>query len=100
VFDGSRKFAQMRVDLQLLDDPAEFLDPRPDGDLLVRLAAATGGQVLRSPEALVDLLTRRGPALDRSITYQKPLWDHPLIWALMLGLLAIEWIVRRFRGLA
>jgi uncharacterized membrane protein len=100
VFDGERKVAQARRDLQLLDDPAEFLDPRPDGDLLVRLAGATGGRVLRSPEALVDVLTRQHTPFQQTFTYQQPLWDNPLIWALILALLATEWIVRRSRGLA
>ena len=48
--DGEENVAQTRIDLQLLDDPAEFLDPRPDRGTLARLAGATGGQVLTSPE--------------------------------------------------
>lgn len=57
--DGERHVAQTSIDLQLLDDPAEFLDPRPDPEQLSQLAKSTGGRVLRSPEELADLLTRQ-----------------------------------------
>jgi hypothetical protein len=99
-FDGDRQVANTRLGLRLLDDPAEFVDPRPDADRLIQLANATGGQVLRSPQGLVELLTTQGRAGDRIVTYQTPLWDNVRIWALLLGLLAAEWIVRRSRGLA
>jgi uncharacterized membrane protein len=99
-FDGDRQVASTRLGLRLLDDPAEFVDPRPDADRLIQLANATGGQVLRSPQGLVELLTTQGRAGDRILTYQTPLWDNAWIWALLLGLLAAEWIVRRSRGLA
>jgi uncharacterized membrane protein len=98
--DGGRLVAQTGLDLQLLDDPAEFLDPRPDWARLVQLAHSTGGRVLKSPVELVDLLTRQGRTGDRIQISRIPIWDHPLVWTLLLGLLAAEWILRRRRGLA
>jgi hypothetical protein len=98
--DVERNVAQTSVDLQLHDDPAEFLDPRPDPEKLVELAKLTGGRALRSPEELADLLTRHARAADRMLISRKPVWDRAWVWALLLGLLASEWILRRRRGLA
>ncbi len=98
--DGERSVAQASIDLQLLDDPAEFLDPRPDPERLAQLARLTGGRVLRSPEELADLLTRQARAADRMLISRKPVWDQAWVWGLLLGLLASEWILRRRRGLA
>lgn len=98
--NGERKVAQTSVDLQLLDDPAEFLDPRPDPEKLSQLAESTGGRVLRSPEELADLLSRQARAADQTLISRKPVWDHAWVWGLLLGLLASEWILRRRRGLA
>ena len=44
--DGEATAARTTVELQLLDDPAEFVDPRPDPGRLAQLASSTGGQVL------------------------------------------------------
>ena len=98
--EGDQNVAEARVDLQLLDDPAEFLDPRPDRETLTRLASATGGQVLSSPEGLADLLGRHTRAADRTLISRSPVWDRPWVWALLIGLLTSEWILRRRRGLA
>ncbi len=63
--EGEESVAQTSLNLQLLDDPAEFVDPRPDPETLSQLARSSGGQVLKSPEALADLLTRQA-AVGRS----------------------------------
>jgi hypothetical protein len=99
-FDAEHRVAQTGLDLQLLDDPAEFLDPRPDSARLIQLANSTGGRVLKSPDELVELLTRQSRTGDRILISRIPIWDHPLVWALLLGLLVAEWILRRRRGLA
>jgi hypothetical protein len=98
-FDGEQSVAQTAIDLQLLDDPAEFRDPRPDHDRLAQLARSSGGQILKSPEALADLVSRGARAGDRLLVSRQPLWDRSWVWLLLLTLLATEWIVRRLRGL-
>ncbi len=99
-FDGSREVARSDVEIQVRDDPAEFRDPRPDADGLAALAEASGGQVIRDARALAAILSgaKRNP--DLLIVSRTPVWDHPLLWALLVGLLGVEWIVRRRRGLA
>jgi hypothetical protein len=98
--DGEATAAQTTIELQLLDDPTEFVDPRPDSGRLAQLATSTGGQVLKTAEELATLVTHQTRAADRLIVSRRPLWDHPLVWALLLVLLAAEWIIRRRRGLA
>ena len=46
--DGDRVVAQIDVDLQIIDDPAEFHDPRPDHASLLNLAKDTGGRAIQS----------------------------------------------------
>jgi hypothetical protein len=98
--DGERDVAQAGIDVQLLDDPKEFRDPRPDPERLALLARSTGGRVLKAPQELADLLNRQARSADRMLITRRPVWDQPWVWALLLGLLAGEWILRRRRGLA
>jgi hypothetical protein len=79
---------------------AEFRDTRQDDDLLRGLAAATGGryfgpsQIARIPGAIPDrtrVSIRPGPP--------EPLWDRPWVLALLVGVLAAEWIARKRMGL-
>ena len=97
--DGESTVAEATVELQLLDDPAEFVDPRPDPGRLIQLATSTGGRVLKTPEELAALLTDR-PELP-TVWSSREAPSGTIRWSgLLLGLLAAEWIIRRRRGLA
>ena len=61
-YEGNQLAAQAAVDLQLLNDIAEFHDPRPDPDRLRQLAERIGGQVLRSPADLTRVISSYQPA--------------------------------------
>jgi hypothetical protein len=98
--DGELEVSRSLLDLQVIDDPAEFQDPRPDPARLQELAQATGGQVIHRPEELATLLAQAPPASVRVEVTRWPLWDTPLLWLLVLGLLSTEWILRRLKGLA
>jgi hypothetical protein len=98
--NGSKTIAQATLDVQLLDDPVEFHDPRPDTAQLERLAEASGGQVLRTPLDLTRLLGSYSTTEGEVIVQRTPLWDHPLLWGLLLGLLTVDWCLRRWWGLA
>ena len=98
--DGERIVAKSSTPLQMIDDPVEFRDPRPDRASLERLAEASGGHLIRSPSELADLLAAHPDASVRLLVSRWPLWDHPLLWLLLLGLLASEWTLRRRKGLA
>jgi hypothetical protein len=97
--EGDRLVAHSSVDLQVIDDPAEFRDPRPDRAALLELARNTGGTVIESPAALAAALGRHPDASVRKFVTRWPLWDHPLLWFLLLGFLSTEWILRRKKGL-
>jgi hypothetical protein len=99
-FDGEQLVARSTLELQVIDDPAEFRDPRPNPSLLTRIAQATGGSVIQSAEELSSLLGRHQDASIQTIVTRWPLWDTPLLWLLLLGLLTTEWILRRLKGLA
>jgi hypothetical protein len=98
--DGDEVAAKSSVDLQVIDDPAEFRDPRPDHAALGEIARQTRGQVIHTPEQLAGLLARDPNASARVVVTRSPLWDTPLLWVLVMGLLSAEWVVRRRKGLA
>ena len=98
--EGDRAMARSKLDVQILDDSDEFRDPRPDPARLALLAQSTGGSVLAGSEDLARLLERSTEAVDKTVTTRAPLWDTPTVLALVFALLAAEWIVRRWKGLA
>lgn len=100
VLDGDDVVARSSTELQVIDDPAEFRDPRPDPSRLKQLAQATAGRVIRTPTELATLLAGHPEAPVSEVITHSPIWDSPLLWLLMLGLLTSEWIIRRFKGLA
>jgi len=99
-YDGDTVAASSSIQLQVIDDPAEFRDPRPDSAQLKRLAQAASGRVIQTSAELAALLEKHPEASVRTVVTQSPLWDSPLLWLLVLGLLVSEWILRRFKGLA
>ena len=56
--------------------------------------------MIRTPQDLATLLAAHPEATVTEVVTRSPLWDRPLLWLLLLGLLASEWILRRFKGLA
>jgi len=92
--------AQTSIELQVIDDPAEFRDPRPNPSQLKELAQATAGRVIQTPADLATLLAGHPEATVSEVVTRSPLWDTPLLWLLLLGLLSSEWILRRLKGLA
>ena len=98
--DGDSVVATSSIPLQVIDDPAEFRDPRPDSAQLERLAQAASGRVIHTPFDLAALLAQHPQASVRTVVARSPLWDSALLWLLFMGLLVSEWILRRSKGLA
>jgi uncharacterized membrane protein len=98
--DGDREVARTSLDLQVIDDPVEFRDPRPDRAQLEGLARATAGRVIQTPAELASLLAQHPQASVRRVVTRSPVWDNPWLWLLFLGLLSAEWLLRRRKGLA
>jgi hypothetical protein len=73
----------------------ELSDTNMRRDGLQRIAQLTGGRLL-APEEMAKL----GSLLDAkpittSVRSERPLWDGWLVAALLIGLLGMEWILRR-----
>jgi uncharacterized membrane protein len=90
--------ARATADLMILPDLDELLQPRARPEVLERLAEATGGQRLDGTEELVSLLWRMPAESGDSIVSRQPLWDSTWLWSLLVGLLAVEWVMRRRSG--
>ena len=88
------------LNIQVLDDPFELQNPFPNHELLSRIAAVSGGKVLTDADALARELERIPVKIGAPEVRKTPLWSRWPLLALLLGLLAAEWIWRRSVGLA
>ena len=88
------------LDIQVLHDPFEQQNPFPNHELLARIAAGSGGKVLRSAEDLAALLTDVPVDVGPPIVKRVPLWSNAWVLGILLGLLTVEWCWRRTLGLA
>jgi hypothetical protein len=88
-----------RVRVERTDD--ELRRPETDHAALASLAAATGGRVLGTDElaGLPELLPNRSLQI-ATTPRTTPLWDRGWVLALLVSLLALEWIGRRLVRLA
>ncbi|HYD00024.1 MAG TPA: hypothetical protein VEB22_02260, partial [Phycisphaerales bacterium] len=82
------------VEVALPDD--ELRRPEADHGLLTSLAQETGGTVLSEGtiDRLASVLPRR-EVRTMSIARQETLWDRPGVLAVLIALLAAEWVLRR-----
>jgi hypothetical protein len=84
--------------LEVGPSPEEYFDAGRRTGLLERVAEETGGRfytrddVDRLPEDL------RFTGAGVTVTEERELWDMPIIFLLLVGLLGAEWGVRRMRG--
>jgi hypothetical protein len=77
----------------------EFADPRLNEGLLRRLARESGGKYLRSADAGQLVPALRSSAPRNTEPERRDLWHEPWAFALVIGLLAAEWILRRRWGM-
>jgi uncharacterized membrane protein len=78
----------------------EFYSAAQNSELLKSIADETGGKYyeLGDVQSLVDDLTYRGTRYSERAT--KELWDMPINFILIIGLLSAEWFLRKREGLA
>jgi hypothetical protein len=79
----------------ILPDFHEIAQPRPKPEVLEQLAQAADGEILRSSSDLASLLLKMPTTTGDAVISRQPLWDSPFVWLLILGLLAVEWSLRR-----
>ena len=86
--------------IQILHDPFELQNPLPNHELLERVAKASGGEVLRDPEALKSLLNSYPVKASAPIVRKSPLWSQGWLAGTLIVLLTAEWLLRRRVGMA
>lgn len=95
---GGRELGRARGEFAVDRWSLEQLGTQPDRAGLEALAAATNGRVLE-PRALADAGRLDLRALTRARTTSTRLWESPWVFALLIGMLSVEWAWRRLRGL-
>jgi uncharacterized membrane protein len=89
------------ADLHLRVGPsdAEYFDAGLRTRVLQRLAQETGGRYYTPATAdrLAEDLSVTGAGV--TLTEQRDLWDMPVVFLLLIGLVGAEWAFRRVRGL-
>ena len=89
-----------RSNMLVSDLNREYYSAAQNSDLLKRISAETGGKYYTAAEAqslLDDLIYRQTPYSER---VTKDLWDMPINFMLIIGLLSAEWFLRKREGLA
>lgn len=96
---GGKNLGEDAVVLSVGPSLKEFDRPEADRDLLRNLAELTGGKFYeldgaeRLPADLLDDLHALRSRREAS------LWDSPAVWAAIVVLLSVEWLIRRRNGL-
>ncbi|HYW74614.1 MAG TPA: glutamine amidotransferase, partial [Pyrinomonadaceae bacterium] len=99
---NSKSIGQVDIKSNVLisDLNREFYSAAQNPDLLKRIAAETGGKYYQAGDlqSLLDDLTYRKTPYSETMT--KDLWDMPINFFLIVGLLSAEWFLRKREGLA
>ena len=93
-------FGTAETSVRVAPGTDEFRDPRQRRSLMERIAEETGGRYY-TPETAANLpedLRFTGGGV--TVTEERDLWDMPILFFLLAGLLGGEWAYRRKRGLA
>jgi uncharacterized membrane protein len=79
---------------------AEYFDAGMRAPLLKRIAADTGGRFFTPANAasLPEAISYSGRGV--TVVEERELWDMPVLFLALVGLIAAEWSYRRMRGLA
>ena len=98
----SASLGQLNAQANVLvsDVNREYYSAAQNSDLLKRIAAETGGKYYTPAQvqSLLDDLTYRQTPYSERVT--KDLWDMPVNFVLLIGLLSAEWFLRKREGLA
>ncbi|MDP6461692.1 MAG: VWA domain-containing protein [Gemmatimonadota bacterium] len=77
----------------------ELVNPGPDPELLREVARASGGAFIPLTEASrIPSLVNVTPVVERTIR-ELPFRESPVLFAVLVGLLGLEWGIRKRRGL-
>lgn len=85
----------------VIDQEAELENPAADPTVLQLLAGSTGGELVRPEEfsRILDRLVKHTHQLEATLEARQPVWDR-WPWLIgVLGLMGLEWFLRRRWGL-
>ena len=99
-YDGETQIDGGSINLQILSDPQEQQNPLPNREFLVSLAKATGGREFTDAKGLADAIAQLPAAVSPPTIHQTPRWNSTIILCGLLVILGVEWIWRRWLGLA
>ena len=93
-----QEIARTSTKIQILPDLHELLQPRTQPQLLERLAQAADGNVYVDSQSLASSLLQIPVTRGDAVITRQPMWDSPWLWLIVVGLLALEWSLRRLSG--
>jgi hypothetical protein len=99
-YEGSTQVDSTALDVQVLDDPTEQQNPLPDHELLRKIAGWSGGKVLSGPSDLSATLGKIPIAVGPPEIRRTPAWSRWWLLLVLIALLTVEWVWRRWLGLA
>ncbi|MEJ6571252.1 MAG: hypothetical protein QNL01_07305 [Akkermansiaceae bacterium] len=88
------------IEFQVAEINTEVAHPESQLDRLKNIAALSGGKNLSMMQ--INELSALIDAEPETVTIEGPvsIWDHWLVMILLIGLIGVEWIIRRKRDLA
>jgi len=96
---GGRELGRASTELAVDRWSLEEARTEPDSATLAAVAQASGGRVASSTHVARWARTLPAHALTRGRSESLRLWESPWVFALVVGALSVEWLVRRRRGL-
>lgn len=84
----------------VVNSVVEFIDSDMDAALLKAMAGAGGGRFYSDSQAdkLVNDLKRLRKVVP--VNVEQDIWDMPAVLFLLGGLFALEWLIRRTKGMS
>jgi len=97
---GERTLGTARMNVRVSAGDAEYFDAAMRAPLLKRVAEETGGRFFTDATAssLPEAISYSGRGV--TVVEERELWDMPVLFGLLVGLVSAEWGYRRVKGLA
>jgi hypothetical protein len=99
-YEGQTQIDSCSLDVQVLGDPQEQQNPLPNRQFLAAFARTTGGREFTDGASLAAALTDLSVAEGASTVRRTPVWSREWLLGALIGVLSVEWFLRRWLGLA
>ncbi len=96
---GDRELGEAEAHLIAKAPDREYRQAEQNAELLKWLARETGGRYHPISDAAALLPELEYSAGEHSVLVTQELWDMPIVFLLLVGLLSLEWALRRRQGL-